>query len=58
MHEFLVKSTEKCVIYSCIYCKMRHFYFENFEAKKGQNCVSANLPPKSCPKKFIGLRLN
>ena len=30
--------------------KTRHSYFENFEAKTGQNWVVANLPPNSCPK--------
>ena len=38
--------------------KTRHSYFENFEAKTGQNWVIANMPPKYCSKKFIGLQLN
>ena len=40
MHNFTVKLTVKCVIYSYINCKMRHFYFENFEAKKNRSELS------------------
>ena len=59
MHILTVKLTVKCVIY-CLFTanlqlnavKTRHSNLENFEAKTGQNCVLANLPPKSCPNKI------
>ena len=60
MHIFTVKLTAKCVITVYIQLntiKTRNSYFENFEAKTGQNLVIANLPPKSSPQKIIGLQL-
>ena len=35
-----------------------HSYFEIFEVKTGQIWGVANLPPKPCPQKIIGLQLN